>query len=276
MFDDLIDSPLDSSALKAASPRPVATPGSPAASETDTPSPSATAIAPQFRLHKRPAEDMSQFAEEVSRDHKLPKLEHDKLLKFAKLKPAEQIISLTGHILAIAQHQKLIQPADGTFKVGARLMDKIKAKSAIFIADSTILAYLDDKIGDGMFFDQVLSHPDWGFKLKDEKYAMDILNTTISLACIAVLSSLGTVPTVGTLRSGALNVVDLTRAILFKLKFDANLVDVRMCGRVAILVCLRDSDHHGSPAGTGALTRARTRQNPYPCSRVRVGSWACG
>ncbi|KAJ7025834.1 hypothetical protein C8F04DRAFT_1238935 [Mycena alexandri] len=47
----------------------------------------------------------------------------------------------------------------------------------------------------------------------------------------------------------------------------------RRSGDVGRLMCLRtlyeieSSDHHGSPAGTGALTRTRTRQNPYPRSR---------
>jgi hypothetical protein len=36
------------------------------------------------------------------------------------------------------------------------------------------------------------------------------------------------------------------------------------------------SDRYGPPAGIGALTRTRTRQNPYPRSRVRVGSWVGG
>ncbi|KAJ7715043.1 hypothetical protein B0H16DRAFT_1477674 [Mycena metata] len=186
------------------------------------------------------------------------------MLPLAQLTPVEQMISLAGHVSALGQQQKLLLPDDGTWKAGKRLVvyppefhtylahreaqDKIKSKSVTLIADCTIPAYLNDKIGPTkLLMDIVLLRAeDWGFpaKLKDEKYVIDSLTSIISGACIAtrnkvkslVLSSIGTDPAAGTTtRIGALDIVELTRLILSKLKLDPDHADVRMCGRVAIL-----------------------------------------
>jgi hypothetical protein len=101
--------------------------------------------------------------------------------------------------------------------------------------------------------------------MKDETHAVDALGTTISGVLISkrnivktavsffylipaliihralpqVLGSLGSDPdedATSPLRPGALNIVDLSAVVLEKLKVKSVKVDVRMCGRIAILV----------------------------------------
>ncbi|KAJ7018327.1 hypothetical protein C8F04DRAFT_1277788 [Mycena alexandri] len=228
-FADMMDMSIDSSPLKPPSPAHGATPANTTPSRSEPPSPTVRIVAPPVvqNLRKRPAEDMAQFAE---------------------LTPVEQMISLAGNIAALGQQQKLLLPDDGNWKPGKRLVDKIKAKAITLIADCTIPAYLNNKIGPTKLLMDIvlLRSEEWGFpaKLKDEKYATDILTSVISTACIAtrnklkyvILSSRGEDPADGaTARIGALNIVELTHLILSKLKLDPDKADVRMCGRVAIL-----------------------------------------
>jgi hypothetical protein len=84
-FDDLMDMPLDSSPLKPLSPPPVvsAAHGSRVPSRSESPSPMGSVIPPV--QCKCAAEDLTQYAGEVSRAHKLVKTDHDDLALFAKV-----------------------------------------------------------------------------------------------------------------------------------------------------------------------------------------------
>ncbi|KAJ6473050.1 hypothetical protein C8R45DRAFT_1217551 [Mycena sanguinolenta] len=196
---------------------------------------------------KRPAEDMSQFAGDMSRAHKLPKAEHDELVTYSKMGPAEQSIAMMGHILALKRQQTLIMPVDAAWVVPKRLHGKISEHAAILITDSSIPAYHDDAIGPSkLLMDMVLANPDWGFglHLKSEKDAMDTLASEVSTVLTAkrntikgvIISSLGSSPSHGSeRRNGALDIVELSSLIITKLKVRVK-VDLRLCGRVAILV----------------------------------------
>ncbi|KAJ7898972.1 hypothetical protein B0H13DRAFT_2519668 [Mycena leptocephala] len=185
-FDDAMDMPLDSSPLKEPSPR-----------------------APAALASTRRAEDLTQFAGEVSRAHKLAKTDHDDLVRFSKA--------------------------------------KIESKARTLVADSTIPAYRDDKIGPSkLLMDMVLANPSWGFpsELKDDTYAVDVVGSLISKTLInkrniikvVIQGSLGSDPAEGaTLRPGALNIVQLVAVIFEKLKVKSIHPDLRMCGRVAVL-----------------------------------------
>ncbi|KAJ6534895.1 hypothetical protein B0H19DRAFT_1080309 [Mycena capillaripes] len=220
-MSDMFDMPLDSSPLKAPSPVRAIPPGSAAQSPPSpgSPSPLQAPVVPRL---KRPAEDMSQFAGEVSRAHKLMKEDHEALMGFSALGRGEQMVSLAGQLLAIAHHQSLIQPVAKEWKV---LRSSCK-----------------------LLTDLVLANPSWGFgaELKDEKHATDALGTAVSGVLVSrrnlvkntILGSLGSEPedpNISVLRPGAMNIVNLAQAILVKLKVKSVPLDIRMCGRIAIL-----------------------------------------
>ncbi|KAJ7358292.1 hypothetical protein DFH08DRAFT_802126 [Mycena albidolilacea] len=243
---DMFDMPLDSSPLKEPSPRGETPPATATQSPHESPSPPQTLVLPR---RKRPAEDLTQFAGEVSRAHKLKKEDHDTLIGFSALERGEQLVSLAGQLLAIAHHQNLIQPAPKEWKVPKKLVDKINSKAASLVADPSIPAYRDAKIGPSkLLIDMIYANPKWGFgaELKDEKHATDSLASVVSMALAGrrnmvkntILGSLGSDPEEGAataLRPGATNIVDLTAAVLVKLKVKSTQVDVRMCGRIAML-----------------------------------------
>jgi hypothetical protein len=82
-LSQLAELPLDSSPLK-----PDSLPDSPIRRSPvrleDPTTPSPTRTIAQNVQHKRPAEDMTQFATVMSRVHKLTKVDHDQLQTFAK------------------------------------------------------------------------------------------------------------------------------------------------------------------------------------------------
>ncbi|KAJ7121394.1 hypothetical protein C8R44DRAFT_981561 [Mycena epipterygia] len=221
-FDDMMNIPLDSSPLKAPSPRSSTATGSPVPSRPESPSPLATL--PTQR--KRTAEDMSQFASEVSRKHKLAKVDNDDLTKFAKLGRDEKMIFIAGQLLSLGHHQRLLQPVEADWTLPKRLQGKIESKAADLLIDSSIPAYRDDKIGPSkLLMDLVVLNPGWGFTLE-----RNIIKT-------AIAGSLGSDPIVEDikLRPGALNIVVLATSILNKLKIKTTKVDLRLCGRIAVL-----------------------------------------
>ncbi|KAJ7832376.1 hypothetical protein B0H13DRAFT_2370955 [Mycena leptocephala] len=178
-FDAAMEMPLDSSPLKEPSPRAPAAPST-VRSTPESPSPVGTTI-------KRRAEDLTQFAGEVSRAHKLAKSDHDDLARFSKLGQGEQMVYLAGQLLALGNGQKLIQPAAQDWKVPKQLAAKIESKCRTLVADSTIPAYRDDKIGPSkLMMDMVLANPSWGFpsELKDDTYAVDAVGSLISKTLI--------------------------------------------------------------------------------------------
>ncbi|KAF7349038.1 hypothetical protein MVEN_01425400 [Mycena venus] len=244
-FDELMDLPLvDSSPLKEPSRANSPLPGLTIPDLPESPSPFPGNVVPARR--KRPAEDMSQFAAEVARAHKLPKAEHDELATYSKMCRVEQSITIMGHILALKRQQNLIMPADAAWVVPKRLHNKINEHAAILIADSSIPAYRNDTIGPSkLLTDMVLANPDWGFglHLKLEKDAMDTLSSEVSSVLTAkrnivktvIISSLGSSPPDGSeQRTGALDIVELSHLIISKLKVRIK-VDIRLCGRIAIL-----------------------------------------
>ncbi|KAJ7870957.1 hypothetical protein B0H14DRAFT_230180 [Mycena olivaceomarginata] len=203
-MSDTFDMPLDSSPLRAPSPVRTVPPGSAAQSPQSPGSPSPLQ-APVVSHLKRPAEDMSQFAGEVSRAHKLKKEDHEALIRFSALRHGEQLVSLAGQLLAIAHRQSLIQPAAKEWKDPKKLMDKLTTQAGPLMVDPSIPAYRDTKIGPTkLLTDMVLVNPSGGFgtELKDEKHAMDALGTVVSgvltsrrnLVKNTILGSLGSEP----------------------------------------------------------------------------------
>ncbi|KAJ7707164.1 hypothetical protein B0H16DRAFT_1824389 [Mycena metata] len=242
-FEELLRMPLDPSPVK--DPSPPRPEQSQVATAPGSPSPQTSSARPLQR-RKRPAEDMSQLAEDVSREHKLSKSDHDVLVGFSKLGRAEQSISMMGTLLALGHRQRLLQPADTPWVVPKRLHAKIDEQASILMADPSLPSYRDAKIGASkLLMDLILANPTWGFneQAQAELDAEDSLTTTISKVLIAkrnlvkstIYSSLGKKPTDGGMsRPGALDVVELSTLILSKLKVRGR-VDLRMCGRVAIL-----------------------------------------
>lgn len=125
-FEEMLQMPLNPSPVKDLSPQLP-----PVASAPASPSPQTSGALPLQR-RKHPAEDMSQLAEDVSRDHKLTKNDHDALVGFSKvcalpilcilissvqLGQVEQAISMMGSLLALGHRQRLLQPADTAWVV---------------------------------------------------------------------------------------------------------------------------------------------------------------
>ncbi|KAJ7800732.1 hypothetical protein B0H14DRAFT_2898232 [Mycena olivaceomarginata] len=282
-MSDLFDMPLDSSPLKPPSPIGTTPPGSTVRSSPtpESPSPPQALVIPRL---KRPAEDLSQFAGEVSRAHKLKKEDHEALIGFSSLGREEKMVSLAGQLLAIAHHQSLIQPAPKEWKVPKMLMDKLSAKAGSLMVDPSIPAYRDTNIGPKkLLLDLVFANPSWGFgvELRDEKYAMDALGSTVSVMLAnkrntvknVILSSLGSDPEnpdADPLRPDAMNIVNLAKAILVKLKVKSVQLNIRICGRVAVLRQLilesDDNKYWASVDKELALVRAK---HPDPVLQSR-------
>jgi len=68
--------------------------------------------------------------------------------------------------------------------VPKKLEDKIKSKGSMLLADSSIPAHRDDKIGPGkLLMDSVFANPSWGLRaeLQQEQYAVNAVATKISM-----------------------------------------------------------------------------------------------
>ncbi|KAJ7914794.1 hypothetical protein B0H13DRAFT_1872665 [Mycena leptocephala] len=228
-FDDLMDMPLDSSPLKPLSPPPVvsAAHGSTVPSRSESPSPTESVIPPVQR--KCVAEDLTQYAGEVSCAHKLVKRDHDDLALFAKAERGEQLVFIAGQLLALNHYQRQLHPAEAAWSPSKKLQGKIDGKACALIADASIPAYKNDKIGPSKLL--MTTRGQWmacqphfqGFDQQAQHVKTLIGN------------SLGSEHAEGeTLRPDALTVVELTTNILLKLKVKSK-VDVALCGRVAIL-----------------------------------------
>ncbi|KAJ7360807.1 hypothetical protein DFH08DRAFT_1031026 [Mycena albidolilacea] len=231
-FDDMMHLPLDLSPLKAPSvidsPLPRTVSISPLR-ESPTPLPTSTLVV----RRKRPVEDMTQYAGDVTRVHKLVKVDHDELTSFSNLGRAEQAITMMGHILALKHQQSLIQPAEVAWVVPKRLHTKIDEHAAVLIADASIPAYRNDKIGPSkLLMDIVLANPGWGFSahMKLEKDAMNTLSSEIS----RVLTGKRNLVKATTSWPGSLDIIELLNLIISKLKVRVK-VDLRLCRHVAVL-----------------------------------------
>ncbi|KAJ7649283.1 hypothetical protein B0H17DRAFT_1102331 [Mycena rosella] len=244
-MSDLLSMPLDSSPLKPDSPT-----SSPKSSGTSLPadpsSPSPAQRAPRANQRKRPTEDMTQFAGEVSRANKLVKVDHDQLQIFAKSDRAEQLILLAGSLLSLVHQQRLLHPADSPIVVPKKLRNKILEHASILLLDASIPAYVDKKIGPTkLLMDLViLNGSAWGFSTEmaadsDQVKAvtLEITNTltTKRHAMKSIIGgSLGGDPVLGgTLRSDALNVLDLANSLVQKVTKVK--LDLPLCGRIGFL-----------------------------------------
>ncbi|KAJ7339084.1 hypothetical protein DFH08DRAFT_964130 [Mycena albidolilacea] len=239
-FDDMLEMPLDSSPLKPPSPSTAVrtVPSAPA-------SPSPTGSFLPVLAQKRVAEDLTQYANGVSRAHKLLKTDQEELTRFAKADRGQQLVFIAGQLLALNHHQWQIQPAEAAWTPHKKLSDKIEGNARILFADPSLPAYKDDKFGPNkLLMDMVLAHG-WGFtmEMQDDRGTMDALGSHIGRVSISkrntikgvIATSLGSAPVEGEkLRPGALNIVELATKILQKLHVNAK-VDLPFCGRVAIL-----------------------------------------
>ncbi|KAJ6477661.1 hypothetical protein C8R45DRAFT_1101969 [Mycena sanguinolenta] len=196
-FDDMMDLPLlDSSPLKAPTPLASLTPAT-----AVLPSPSLQSATAPVALRKRAAEDMSQYADQVSHDRKLVKTDHDELTAFSK----------------------------AAWVIPKHLHSKINENAAVLMIDASIPAYRDDK----GFTAEMKTEKD-----AVDAVASDIskvLTAKRSIMKGAIISLLGSALTRGrTSWPGALDIVELSHLIVAKLKVWVK-VDIHLCGRVAVL-----------------------------------------
>ncbi|KAJ7135190.1 hypothetical protein C8R43DRAFT_1132740 [Mycena crocata] len=239
-FKDMLNMPLDSSPVKAPTPVRAAT------SPPGTPTPAGQVPFVHAPQRKRLAEDMTQYADEVSRTHKLPKTEHDSLREFAQANRSEQMILLAGQIFALSHHQRQLQPAEAAWTLPKKLQNKIEENICKLLADASLPAYKNDKIGPSkLIMDMVRDNPSWGITraMAEEKSITDAVATHISKTLTskrniiksAISASLGSDPLDGaTLRPDATDIVDLANIVLTKLKRNFK-ADLPFCGRMAVL-----------------------------------------
>ncbi|KAJ7305500.1 hypothetical protein DFH08DRAFT_1089035 [Mycena albidolilacea] len=226
-LSQLAELPLDSSPLK-----PDSLPNSPirrSPVRLDNPTtPSPTRSIAQTVQHKRPAEDMTQFATEISRVHKLTKSFH-------------------SPITSDSSHQ-------------GKILDNV----SILILDSSIPAYRNEKIGPvKLLTDLVISHGvSWGFTdaMKGDRDQMKLRNGVKH----TILGSRGNDPAPGqTLRSDALNIVELMEALISQQKLITLKIDVALCGRVALLRQVI-TEAPGNAYWTTVDTELANLRNKYP------------
>ncbi|KAJ7796772.1 hypothetical protein B0H14DRAFT_3494448 [Mycena olivaceomarginata] len=240
---------LDSSPLKpdSVAGSPTAEPGSPVRPDDPT-TPSPTCTVSRSTQNKRPAEDMTQFATEVSRVHKLTKVDHKQLQTFSKYPQAEQLIFLAGSIFSLAHHQRLLVPTDTPIVLPKKLQGKILDYASIVMLNPSVPAYRNEKIGAVKLLTDLITTNGvlWGFTddMKDDCHQMKAVKDKAGGALTTrqngiknmITASLGDAPPLGeTLRSNTLNIVELTEALISQQKVKTIKIDVALCGCVAVL-----------------------------------------
>ncbi|KAJ6552359.1 hypothetical protein B0H10DRAFT_1261808 [Mycena sp. CBHHK59/15] len=243
-------------------------------------SPTAALYRPTGR-RKRPAQDMTQFAEDFGRAHKLVKSDHDELLVFVKADRSEQMITITGHLLILRQNLSALQPPDTVYTLPLCLKNKIDEKAFVLLMDWSLLAYCNERIGaPKLLMDLVEANPGWGFvgDVRTEKNKYDVVGTFAS-KCLTlrrnnikslVKNSCGSDPEDPnvTLRPDTLNIVELTNLLLKQYKKTGLVtIDAPLCGRVAIL-CQLISENDDSKYWQTVDSQLADLRAKYPDNKV--------
>ncbi|KAJ6588299.1 hypothetical protein B0H19DRAFT_1247984 [Mycena capillaripes] len=273
-FDDMLEMPLDSSPLEPPThPAAARTVRSPPAS----PSPIGNVL--PVLTQKCLAKDLTQYANGVSRAHKLLKMDQEELTCFCKADCGQQLVFIAGQLLALNHQQRQIQPAEAAWVPNKKLLDKIEGNAHILFTNPSLPAYKDDRVRPNkLLMDMVLAQG-WGFtvEMQDNKGTMDALGSYIGRVSIAkhntikgvIATSLGSAPVEGEkLHPGALNIVQLATKILQKLHVKAK-VDIAFCGRVVILKLILESTD-SKYWGAVDIKLSRLRQSyPDPVKQSR-------
>ncbi|KZP03912.1 hypothetical protein FIBSPDRAFT_443328 [Athelia psychrophila] len=125
---------------------------------------------------KRPAEDMTQYAEAASRKMKLRPADHKTLLEFAVLSEAEQRIFINANVLKILEQHEKLQPADSLYVIPESISGYIDRESFRIITLPSLIAYFDNDGPLEMLKAQLKSKDTWGLStLQDDKPKWDVL-----------------------------------------------------------------------------------------------------
>ncbi|EDR05763.1 uncharacterized protein LACBIDRAFT_302464 [Laccaria bicolor S238N-H82] len=200
---------------------------------------------------KRPAEDNSQFANAIARSIKLQKTDHDELIVFSKLSPAEQSIWLAARSLKLSEQQTNLNPPDlqVVYNIPKKIESKIVQQSSIIIMDPSISAYLTGEVPVKILLELFEKNSSWGLDatIQEDKSKYDTIVSRIrkkftghrNIMKVVIGGSLGKVDStdeLGKRRIDAQNIVDLCDEILVKSHKKSKLVvTVPLCARVAYL-----------------------------------------
>ncbi|KAJ7810172.1 hypothetical protein B0H14DRAFT_3151346 [Mycena olivaceomarginata] len=95
---------------------------------------------------KRPAEDMTQYAEATARNVRLKPDAKAELLKFAEASGQEQGIWLAARLLAQEERLDAIQPAESVYHMSQKLQGKLDKTCFLVLVDHSIPAYLTNDV----------------------------------------------------------------------------------------------------------------------------------
>ncbi|KAF8149036.1 hypothetical protein B0H34DRAFT_863066 [Crassisporium funariophilum] len=198
---------------------------------------------------KRPLEDMTQFANSVSCSTKLRKTDHDNLLEFAQLPPAEQRIWMAAKTLKLCEQQENLNPPEVLYVIPKKIETRIAQQSPIIIMDPTISAYLSGDVPVNLLLKLFDMNANWGLDatIQENKSKLDLIVSRMhkkftghrNVMKLTINNSLGRLdPTdaLGTRHIDVLNIVDLCGELVKlhdkKMKLT---VTIPMCARVAYL-----------------------------------------
>ncbi|EPQ51030.1 hypothetical protein GLOTRDRAFT_133358 [Gloeophyllum trabeum ATCC 11539] len=200
------------------------------------------------RTAKRPAEDLSQYAQSVARKKRLCPEDSDELVSYTKLSRGEKDIWMASTLWSIQGTVSQLQAPDAQWDLPSTLKKKIDIYSAVVILSHTISAYVSDEVPRKLLFEILEIHPSWGYKpeVKENPYKYNMMVSFISSKLTArryttkklIAESIGTTSEdPGEVkRVGADDILILCEKLATNVfKAAKIIVTVPMCARVAFL-----------------------------------------
>ncbi|KAG6819453.1 hypothetical protein H0H93_011663 [Arthromyces matolae] len=241
-FDDslLSDSPINSSPPN--SPR-----GTPSELDLSSDDVLATSNLTTHTRKRQLDEDLTQYAESLSRKLHFKPLVEKEFKKFAQLSLERQIVWLAGHVLSVSENIHSVASADSTqYQIPAVLGNRLERYVFAAIVSSTVSSYVKNNELVNQVVEFLAQHPHWGLspEVKSDKAKMDVIYSrirarlTIRRYEIKTLlkDSIGVVDDEGNI-SGAQNILELGEAII---NLGNRICDIKLSiqflARVAVLI----------------------------------------
>lgn len=197
---------------------------------------------------KRPAEDLSQFAQSIARKKRLRPEDSDELISYSKLSRSEKDIWLASTLLSIEGTVSQLHAPDSQWDLPSMLKKKIDIYSATIILAPTIAAYVSNDVPRKLLLEILERHPSWGYRpdVKENPYRHNIVVSFISAKLTSrrytakkiIAESIGEAPEdpADVKRADALDILALCERLTANVFKAAKIVvTVPMCARIAFL-----------------------------------------
>ncbi|GBE88302.1 hypothetical protein SCP_1301170 [Sparassis crispa] len=143
--------------------------------------------------HKRPAEDMTQFAEATAHNVKLCPDNCRALLDFSKVRPqntashyvdhplhelnaAEQLITLSATLMKILECQNELVPAEAVYNISENITKYIDTETTTILAHPDLVAYVHDDAPVIILEAQLKAKNKWNLsELKDDRVKWEVI-----------------------------------------------------------------------------------------------------